>query len=177
MTDFTLSRRAYVVGVAAFAVAPALAYEAERPLPGGVAGLRVKAVRIDVGPLAAGGNPQVAGWLAADMVGPLQQAFGARLSPGARDGVTVVARIDRVTLVTWQGGGSRHGGGPTAMDVIEGAGVVLDGRGREIALYPLFTQLPADEVFPPAHMDIVLRRRANSLGEAFAHWLPGRLGL
>ena len=176
MTRNSFTRRAIVIGAATVLAAPAIAYEAERPLPQGAAGLRIRAVRLDVRPLAAH-NPDVAAWLAADMAGPLQQAFAARLTPGAAGGVTVVARIDRVNLVSWQGGGGFHGGGPEPRDVIEGAGVVLDGAGREIAVYPLFTQLRADEVFPPAYRDVVLRRRTDSLGEAFAYWLPGRIGL
>ena len=67
--------------------------------------------------------------------------------------------------------------GNDATDGIEGAGVVLDGRGRVVGSYPLYSSVGADSLPNSPYQTDILRRRVETLALSFAQWLPGKMGL
>jgi hypothetical protein len=69
------------------------------------------------------------------------------------------------------------GMGPDATDRIEGAGVVLDGRGRVVETYPLYCSLGAFSNENSPYKEDNNRRRVETLALSFAQWLPGKIGL
>ena len=86
-----------------------------------------------------------------------------------------MARIDDVSL--GEGGEGGLPMGEDTRDEIEGVGLVLDARGRQIRSYPLFASIWANsEQLSPYRTDIN-RRRAETLALGFAQWLPGKMGL
>ena len=109
--------------------------------------------------------------------GYLRQTFAKYLAPGDRSAGILVARIDDVTLGVQ---GSRMSLGFLSNDTtdgIEGAAVVLDGRGRVVNSYPLYSSLGADSLPNSPYQTDVLRRRVETLALSFAQWLPGKMGL
>jgi hypothetical protein len=64
-----------------------------------------------------------------------------------------------------------------ATDGIEGAALVLDGRGHVVGSYPLYSSLGADSLQNSPYQTDILRRRVETLALSFAQWLPGKMGL
>ncbi len=64
-----------------------------------------------------------------------------------------------------------------ALDSIEGAGLVLDARGKVVGSYPLFSGARADTQPNSPYQEDVRRRRAEMMALSFAQWLPGKMGL
>jgi hypothetical protein len=179
MKRASVSRRAALLALGGVAFIPfaANAYEVLQPLAGDSAGLRFKAIRIDVSPLAENGNGPAAAWLAQDLREPLQAAFAARMAPRDPHAVTLLVRIDRITL------GMQHsvdrGFGhlaPDAADDIQGACVILGSNGRPNATYPVSSVVQAYSDGPG--FDFAgQRNRVQTLAQSFAQWLPGQMGL
>ena len=139
--------------------------------------VRFREIRVDVSPLRAKNEDDEARWVAAVMPGYLRQAFAKYLAPGDRSAGILVARIDDVAIGT---AGSRMSIGFLSNDTtdgIEGAGVVLDGRGRVVNSYPLYSSLGADSLQNSPYQTDILRRRVETLAASFAEWLPSKMGL
>jgi hypothetical protein len=169
MDKITLTRRAALSALAAFAVAP----RAASALP---VATRFREIRVDVSPLAGEDEADYGSWIAAVLPGYLRQTFAKYLAPGDRSAPVLVARIDLVTI----GESNMHGYGFLALDAtdsINGAGVVVDGRGRAIANYPLFSSFDVDSQPNSPYQEDIIRRRVETLALSFAQWLPGQMGL
>jgi len=169
-TTSAMTRRAAVSALAAFALAPRLAAAAP-------AALRFRQIRVDVSPLA---DKDEADWgrvIERVLPAELQRSFGAYLAPGDRNGATLVARIDLVTLGAPGQGSLLFESNFSTTDSINGVGIVLDGRGRPVATYPLFSSMHADTQPNSPYQEDVLRRRVETLALSFAQWLPGQMGL
>jgi hypothetical protein len=169
MRKLQLTRRAILAGLAS---APATLASAA-PLDG----VRFRDVRVDVSALHAKDQDEEAKWVAAVLPGYLRQTFAKYLAPGDRGAGVLVARIDSVVL------GSPHShlalgfSMYDALDSIEGVGVVLDARGREVGSYPLFSGAEADTQPNSPYQEDIRRRRAEMMALSFAQWLPGKMGL
>ena len=169
MDKITLTRRAALSALAAFAVAP----RAASALP---VATRFREIRVDVSPLAGEDEADYGSWIAAVLPGYLRQTFAKYLAPGDRSAPVLVARIDLVTI----GESNMHGYGFLALDAtdsINGAGVVLDGRRQAIATYPLFSAMTASSESNSPYQEEIIRRRVETLALGFAQWLPGQMGL
>lgn len=169
MDNITLTRRAAVAALAAFALAP----RAASAMP---VATRFREIRVDVSPLADKDEADFGQWIAAVLPGYLRQTFAKYLAPGDRSAPVLVARIDLVTI----GQSNMHDFGFMAFDAtdsINGVGVVADGRGRPIANYPLFSSLNVDSQPNSPYQADILRRRVDTLALSFAQWLPGQMGL
>jgi len=171
MGELQLTRRA---ALAALTLAAASAAIKASAAPGEV---RFREIRVDVSPLKAKDEDDAARWVAAVLPGYLKQTFAKYLAPGDRGAGVLVARIDDVTLGVQ---GSRMSFGFISNDTtdgIEGAAVVLDGRGKVVDTYPLYSSLGADSLPNSPYQSDVLRRRVETLALSFAQWLPGKMGL
>jgi hypothetical protein len=169
MDKITLTRRAALAALAAFALAP----RASSAMP---VATRFREIRVDVSPLAGKDEADFGSWIAAALPGYLRQTFAKYLAPGDRSAPVLVARIDLVTI----GQSNIHGYGFLAFDTtdsINGAGIVADARGRAIADYPLFSSLNVDSQPNSPYQAEIIRRRVETLALSFAQWLPGQMGL
>src|SRR5208282_6160048 len=99
MSTCALTRRAAICAVGALALSPAAAV-AQGPV-------RFRNVEVDVGPLRASEGDPTAAWVAETLPGQLVHALGPYLSPGARAGATLIARIDYLYLGPTSGGQAR----------------------------------------------------------------------
>ncbi len=172
MGELQLTRRA---ALAALTLAAASAAVKASAAPLG--DVRFREIRVDVSPLKGKDEDDAALWVAAVLPGYLKQTFAKYLAPGDRSAGVLVARIDDVALGVQ---GSRMSFGFISNDTtdgIEGAGVVLDGRGRVVGSYPLYSSLGADSLPNSPYQSDVLRRRVETLALSFAQWLPGKMGL
>ncbi len=165
-----LTRRAVLSSLAALAAAPGIAAAAS-PL----AGIRFREIRVDVAPLRASGNGQVADWIAAMLPGLLRQSFARYLAPGDRNAATLVARIDEVILGPT--GSLDNNPANDTIDGIQGAGIVLSPRGGEVASYPLYSAVGAQTYLNLPYQEDITRGRVETLARSFAQWLPGQMGL
>ena len=170
MDNRLLTRRAVLSTLAALAAAPGIAAAAPA-----LAGIRFRAIRVDVSALRANGDGDFADLLAAELPGLLRKSFAAYLAPGDRSGATLVARVDEVIL-----------GAPysryqvpvaDATDGIRGAAIVLGPRGGELASYPLYCAVGANTYLNMPYQAEITRRRVETLAQSFAQWLPGQMGL
>jgi hypothetical protein len=170
MGELHLTRRAILAALASTAATLAAAAAP-------AAGMRFRAVRVDVSALYTKDQNESAKWVAAVLPGYLRQTFAKYLAPGDRSAGVLVARIDSVILGTSHPH-SQFGLSMTdALDSIEGAGVELDARGHVIATYPLLSSANADSQPNSPYQEDVRRRRAEMLALSFAQWLPGKMGL
>jgi hypothetical protein len=135
---------------------------------------RFRAIQVDVTPLRHSGDAVSADFIARELPGFMRQYFAPYLAPGDRRAPILVARIDSVQYGV-EGSAGGMFGGTSAMDYIEGAGVVIAG-GRAVAAYPLTSSVMA-------HVDLLdvtgeaARQRTRNLAQSFAQWLPGKMGL
>jgi hypothetical protein len=167
MGELQLTRRAALAALGFAAAATAAKAQS--------AGFRFREIRVDVSPLHALNQDDEAAWVAAVLPGYLRQTFAKYLAPGDRSADVLVARIDDVSL--GEGGESGVPMGEDTRDEIEGVGLVLDARGRQIQSYPLLASIWANsEQISPYRTDID-RRRAETLALGFAQWLPGKMGM
>jgi len=177
MKQISISRRGALLALAAAVSTPfsANAYEVLRPLEGGTAGLRVKAIRIDVAPLAENGNRPAAEWLSQDLPRLLQSALAARMAPHDPRAATLLVRIDLITLGMHRS--LDHGfGRADAADDIQGAVEILGPGGRPLATYPVSSVVQA--YTGGSGFDFAGQRaRVAALAQSFAYWLPGQMGL
>ncbi|HXZ16958.1 MAG TPA: hypothetical protein VEH77_13440 [Roseiarcus sp.] len=160
-----LSRRAALTALGAFVLAPASALAQ--------GGLRLRAVRVDVGPLRASAGDPTAVWMEQSLTAALARSVGPYLVPGDRNGATLIARIAYVYLGT-------SGGGPNffnqGQDTVEGDLVVRGPRGAsEIPLRAIASYLVnGSNISQPVQWN---RARIDALAQAFAGWVPSQLGL
>ncbi len=169
MDNITLTRRAALAALTAFALAP-------RAASAMAVATRFREIRVDVSPLAGKDEADFGRWIAAVLPGYLRQTFAKYLAPGDRSAPVLIARVDLVTI----GQSNMHGFGFMAFDAtdsINGSGVVADGRGRAIANFPLFSSLNVDSQPNSPYQTDILRRRVDTLALSFAQWLPGQMGL
>ena len=171
MSISALTRRTIFLSVGAFAglcasgVRRARAHEP----------LRFRDIRVDVSRLRASAGDPTADWVEEELPPDLDRALAAYLSPGRRDGATLVARIKTVNLGR-SGGGTGPGGG--SVDSIEGVLVVSGPRGglaAETALRAIASYYPSavdQPLFEQAY-----HSRVAALAEAFAGWTPRQLGI
>ena len=140
-------------------------------------GFRFREIRVDVSPLREKVQGEEGAWVAAVLPGYLKQTFAKYLAPGDRSAGVLVARIDDVSLGEEGENGSPFSMGNDTRDQIEGVGLVLDARGRQVQSYPLYASIWASSgALSPYQADID-RRRAETLALGFAQWLPGKMGL
>jgi hypothetical protein len=165
MSPRDLTRRAVLSALGAVALAPSVAL-AQGPL-------RLRNVRVDVGPLRASVGDPTAAWVEEALPGLLVQAFAPYLVPGDRYGAMLIARIDWLFL------GPNHGTGPlgSSQDTIEGTLLVSGPRGV-VAQAPLraisnYFRSPVDQVL------VVQSNQARilALAQNFAAFAPRQLGL
>jgi len=136
--------------------------------------LRLRDIRVDVSRLRANAGDPTAEWMEEALPPDLDRALAAYLSPGRRDGATLVARIETVNLGR-SGGGTGPGGG--SVDSIEGV-LIVSGPGGLAAE----TALRATASYQPSAVDQPLfeqayHGRVAALAEAFAGWTPRQLGI
>jgi len=156
---------------------PAAAQDGASPLTGpAAASLRLRAIEVDVAPLARNGLGPEGDWLAEELPARLRAAFAARLAPGDRAAPALIVRIDLVTLGPSGGGGTQPSGGTDARDEIRGVGMLVGPGGRTLATYPLFAS-QLDFTGGSVYERGTERRRVGQLAASFAQWLPGRMGL
>jgi hypothetical protein len=171
MSIGALTRRAALADLGAgallfaAAVRPALAQPA----------VRFRAIEVDVAPLRASAGDPTADWVEQELPRDLAQALAAHVSPGDRNGATLVARIRYVYL-----GPSGGGAGPSgaSQDSIQGVLIVRGPRGGMAAETPL----RAIATYYPMGVDQALveeayHGRVVALAQAFAGWAPRELGL
>jgi hypothetical protein len=135
--------------------------------------VRFREIRVDVGPLRASAGDPTADWVEQALPGYLAKSMAPSLSPGERDGATLVARVDTVYLGRTTGGTGPGGG---SIDVIEGALIVKGPRAATA------TPLRAITSYHPSAIDQALfeegyHGRVTALAEAFAGWAPRELAI
>jgi hypothetical protein len=136
--------------------------------------LRFRDIRVDASRLRASAGDPTAEWVEEELPPDLDKALAAYLSPGGRDGATLLARIETVYLGR-SGGGTGPGGG--SVDSIEGVLVVSGPLGVAAE-----TPLRAIASYDPSAVDQPMfeqayHSRVAALAEAFAGWTPRQLGI
>jgi hypothetical protein len=167
MSTCALTRRAAICAAGALVLSPAAAL-AQPPV-------RFRSVEVDVGPLRASEGDPTAAWVAETLPGQLAHALGPYLSPGAKAGATLIARIDYLYLGPPSGGVGPAG---SSQDTIEGV-LIVQGPRASIAAE---TPLRAITSYYPNGPDTALIVQTNyyrvaALAQAFAYWVPRQLGL
>jgi hypothetical protein len=153
-----LTRRAALVGLAAFATAglsgcnttPSAGIQPmAAPGPGG-------AISVDTSPLVAYvGNP-TAGWVQQSLPGQLAQVLGSRAPGGLH------VRIDTLYL---------GNGGPGNPDLMRGV-AILGGRTIKVRAVSTYWPTPTDQSLP----EQALQGRVQALSTAFAYRLRRKMG-
>jgi hypothetical protein len=172
MGELLFTRRAALAALTMAAASAPLMASA-----GPLGAVRFREVRVDVSPLHEKDEDEEAAWIAAVLPGYLKQKFANYLAPGDRSAGILVARIDNVTL-GWSHSGMGLGLMATdTTDGIEGVGLALDARGRQVGAYPLYSAFGADTQPNSPYQTDIRRRRVETLALSFAQWLPGKMGL
>jgi hypothetical protein len=172
MSALPLTRRAALAALGAL-VLPAMV-----EIRGALAqpGLRIRAIKVDVSPIRASMGDPTAAWVEEALPGALAQALAPYMSPGDRNGATLVARIDYLYLGPSSGGGG-FGHFRQTQDTINGT-LVLKGPRGVVANVPLRA---ISSYFPMAVDQTLVERalqgRVVALSQAFAGWAPKQLGL
>ena len=170
MSAFPLTRRAALASLGALCL-PALA---ETPAALAQAGLRIRAIKVDVSPIRASVGDPTAAWVDEALPGALAQSLAPYMAPGDRNGATLIARIDTLDLGT-------SGGGPgffhQTQDTVNGT-LLLRGPRGVIANVPLraissYYPMAVDQ----ALVERALQGRVTALAQAFAGWAPRELRL
>jgi len=167
MSSSIVTRRAALSALGGLASAPMVAL-AQVPV-------RFRSVEADVEPLRESIGDPTAAWVAEALPGALARALGPYLGPGDRNGATLIARIDYLYL-----GPSTGGTGPmgASQDTIAGTLIVRGPRGPIAAETPL----RAITSYYPNPVNQALWVQSNyyrvvALAQAFAGWVPRKLGL
>jgi hypothetical protein len=170
MSTHLLTRRAALAALGVVALPSIIAVRSARAQPG----VRFRAIVVDVSPLRASAGDPTAAWVEEELPGQLAQALAPYLSPGDRNGATLVALIRALYL------GPNHGPGylGSSQDTMEGVLIVRGPRGGIAADTPL----RAISTYYPNPFDQPLRTESNrsrvaALAQAFAGWAPRELGL
>jgi hypothetical protein len=165
----SLSRRSFLVGVAAFAASavPALAQFAAAP-----AAWQFSSIAVDVEPLHARGLGPYAEFIRSALLAQTRQAFADRMGRG---GPRLVVRITGVYLSSYGGGGGDRHGGSINTDSLEGEALVVGPRGEVLARYPQLSATPASSSatwYDPQSE----KKRALYLTQHYASWLRRTIG-
>lgn len=133
------------------------------------AGLRFRAVKVDVQPLIAVGGRGAAELIARVLPGLLAASFADALAPADPQAPVLIARIDRIYLPSYSDLPSVGFSSFGSIDSLEGVGVTVSGR-QTLSTTPLRVTLPAgySGVYYLPDID---QRRITSLCESFASWL------
>jgi hypothetical protein len=171
MSAFPLTRRAGLLALGALALQGCTP---TAPTPA-MAGLRIRAIKVDVSPIRASMGDPTAAWVEEALPGALAQALGPYMAPGDRNGATLVARIDYLYLGSSSGG---PGFFNQTQDTINGTLLVRGPRGHVVASVPLraissYVPMAVDQ----ALVERALQGRVTALAQAFAGWAPRELGL
>ncbi len=166
MSTLALTRRAGLVALGALALQGC----ANAVPTATTSSLRIRDIKVEV--RAQVGDPTVT-WVQQELPGAIAQALGAYYSPGDRGGATLVARIDYLYLGPSSGGTGPEGG---SQDTMSGVLIVGGPRGG------VDTHLRAISFYYPMSIDQTLWERAyhdrvTALAQAFAGWVPRKLGL
>jgi hypothetical protein len=137
--------------------------------------VRFRDIRVDVSLLRASAGDPTADWVEEELPRDLATALAAYMSPGERDGATLVARVEYVYLGRTTGGTGPGGG---SIDSIEGVLIVRGQRGALAAETPLraiasYQPSAVDQPF----FEQAYHGRVAALAEAFAGWTPRQLGI
>jgi hypothetical protein len=170
MPAVPMTRRAALAGVGALAL-PAAARRSAFAEPV----VRFRDIGVDVSLLRASAGDPTAEWVEQELSRDLARALAAYVSPGERDGATLVARI-RFIYFGPSGGGT--GRGAASEDSIEGVLLVRGARGGVAAETPLraiaaYNPNASDETL----IEEAYHGRVVALAQAFAGWAPRELGL
>src|SRR5580693_7382360 len=122
MSAFALTRRAALTSLGTF-ILPALA---QMPHALAQPGLRIRAIKVDVSPIRASMGDPTAAWVEEALPGALAQSLAPYMSPGDRNGATLVARIDNLYLGPSSGGPGPFG---SVQDTINGTLLLRGARG------------------------------------------------
>ena len=170
MSAFPLTRRSAIAALSALML-PAMAQA-----PGALAqpGLRIRAIKVDVSPIRASMGDPTAAWVEEALPGALAQSLAPYMSPGDRNGATLVARIDYLYLGPSSGG---PGFFRQTQDTINGT-LLLKGARGVVANVPLraissYYPMAVDQTL----VERALEGRVTALAQAFAGWAPRELGL
>jgi hypothetical protein len=171
MSAFSLTRRAAVAALGAFAVPLAVVGRSALAQPS----LRFRNIVVDASRLRAHFGDPTAAWVEQQLPSALAQALAAYMAPGDRNGATLVARVDSIYLGPNSGGTGAWG---ASQDTISGALLVRGPRGGVAADTPV----SAITSYHPMAVDQPLRTDSNywrvtALTQAFAGWAPRELGL
>jgi hypothetical protein len=166
-----MTRRAALVTLGAFVIAPAVAVRSAHAQPG----VRFRDIVVDVSRLRAWVGDPTAAWVQQELPRALAQALAAYMAPGDRGGATLVARVDYIYL-----GPSSGGTGPAgaSQDTIEGVLMVRGPRGGIASDTPL--RAITSYYITPIDGALVEQGyywRVVALAQAFAGWAPRELGL
>lgn len=130
---------------------------------------RIRAVQVDVTPLAALGQRSTAGLIQQVLPEKLREQFADSLSPGDARAPVLVARIDRLYLSLLGDTPSPGFDSLSSTDSMEGAGLLLAGR-QVLSSTPLRVSLPGS-YSGAYYLPDIDQRRVASLCESFASWL------
>lgn len=171
MPSLAVTRRAALAAFGAFAVSSGVALQRAFAQPG----LRFRDIQVDVSPLRARVGDPTAAWVQQALPGALAQALAPYMSPGNRNGASLLARIDYIYLGPSSGGTGALG---SSQDTIIGVLILRGPRGAIAAETPLraitsYYRMAVDQalVVEAYHNRVVL------LAQAFAGWVPRELGL
>jgi hypothetical protein len=170
MPAFPLTRRAALAALGAFVAPSVLGVRSAEAQPN----VRFRNIVVDVSPLRARVGDPTAAWVEQSLPGALAQSLGAYISPGARGGATLIARIDDLYLGPNFGTGVWGG----SQDTINGTLFIKGPHGRVAAETPIraitsYHQTPVDQ---PLRVESNYWR-VVALSQAFAGWAPRELGL
>lgn len=138
--------------------------------------LRIRDIKVDVSPIRASIGDPTAAWVQQVLPQQLAQALAPYMSPGGRSGATLIARIDNVYLGPSAAGGAEPGG--AWPDSMIGVLIVTGPRGGVASETPV----RATSFYYPVAVDQVMVEQAYyyrvlALAQAFAGWVPRKLGL
>ena len=119
--------------------------------------VRFRDIGVDVSPLRASAGDPTADWVEQELPRDLARALAAYVSPGERDGATLVARI---RLIYFGSGGGGIGRGAASEDLIEGVLIVRGARDGVAAE----TSVRAIAAYNPNASDETLSRASRSAG-------------
>jgi hypothetical protein len=135
---------------------------------------RFRAVQVDVKPLAATGDTISARVISETIPPWIERYFGPYLAPGDRSAPLLIIRVKSLSFGLEGSANGPYGNG--AMDYVEGEGVVTGAGGKTVATYPLGCSLFTNvDVYDTS--GAYTRHRIESLGQALAEFLPGKMGL
>ncbi len=156
MSTHGFVRRAAVAACGAFAIVAAIAAQSALAQ----SALTFRDVRVDVSPLRAHAGDPTAAWVQRELPAQLAQALAGRM---ARNGVTLVVRIDYLTL------------GPSSGNVVHGASspdnisgvAIIGGVPTPVRATTSYQASPVDQTM----IEQSNHDRVSQLTQALAYWI------